>query len=94
MVLKVIGTNEEKKERGITIDLSFSNMSKGQQNIALLMFPGHEKLVKIYDCWSFWIWLCDVVISKWRNKTPNCWTYRNHKFIRTKRDNCSNYKKI
>ena len=38
-------TNEE-KERGITIDLSFSNMSKGQQNIAFIDVPGHEKLVK------------------------------------------------
>ncbi len=38
-------TNEE-KERGITIDLSFSNMTKGQQNIAFIDVPGHEKLVK------------------------------------------------
>ncbi|WP_298754193.1 selenocysteine-specific translation elongation factor [uncultured Arcobacter sp.] len=38
-------TNEE-KERGITIDLSFSNLSRGQQNIAFIDVPGHEKLVK------------------------------------------------
>jgi len=38
-------TNEE-KQRGITIDLSFSNLSKGQQNIAFIDVPGHEKLVK------------------------------------------------
>ena len=38
-------TNEE-KQRGITIDLSFSNMTKGQQNIAFIDVPGHEKLVK------------------------------------------------
>ena len=38
-------TNEE-KQRGITIDLSFSNLSRGQQNIAFIDVPGHEKLVK------------------------------------------------
>ncbi len=38
-------TNEE-KQRGITIDLSFSNLSKGQQNIAFIDVPGHEKLIK------------------------------------------------
>ncbi|WP_375723155.1 selenocysteine-specific translation elongation factor [Arcobacter sp. KX21116] len=38
-------TNEE-KQRGITIDLSFSNLTKGQQNIAFIDVPGHEKLVK------------------------------------------------
>ncbi|WP_418178661.1 selenocysteine-specific translation elongation factor [Aliarcobacter lanthieri] len=38
-------TNEE-QQRGITIDLSFSNLSLGQQNIAFIDVPGHEKLVK------------------------------------------------
>jgi len=38
-------TNEE-KQRGITIDLSFSNLSNGKQNIAFIDVPGHEKLVK------------------------------------------------
>jgi len=38
-------TNEE-KQRGITIDLSFSNLSLGQQNIAFIDVPGHEKLIK------------------------------------------------
>jgi len=38
-------TNEE-KQRGITIDLSFSNLSRAQQNIAFIDVPGHEKLVK------------------------------------------------
>ncbi|MGB9801617.1 MAG: GTP-binding protein, partial [Arcobacter sp.] len=38
-------TNEE-KQRGITIDLSFSNLTRGQQNIAFIDVPGHEKLVK------------------------------------------------
>ncbi|RBQ30580.1 selenocysteine-specific translation elongation factor [Arcobacter sp. FW59] len=39
-------TTNEEKERGITIDLSFSNLSLGQQNIAFIDVPGHEKLVK------------------------------------------------
>lgn len=39
-------TTNEEKQRGITIDLSFSNLSKGQQNIAFIDVPGHEKLVK------------------------------------------------
>lgn len=39
-------TTNEEKQREITIDLSFSNLSKGQQNIAFIDVPGHEKLVK------------------------------------------------
>lgn len=38
-------TNEEKR-RGITIELSFSNISKDDKNIAFIDVPGHEKLVK------------------------------------------------
>ncbi|NPA74400.1 MAG: selenocysteine-specific translation elongation factor, partial [Epsilonproteobacteria bacterium] len=37
---------EEEKEKGITIDLSFSNMSDGKTNIAFIDVPGHEKLIK------------------------------------------------
>lgn len=39
-------TTKEEKARGITIDLSFSNIQKGEQNIAFIDVPGHEKLVK------------------------------------------------
>ena len=39
-------TLKEEKERGITIDLSFSNISRGDRNIAFIDVPGHEKLVK------------------------------------------------
>ena len=39
-------TLREEKERGITIDLSFSNISQGEKNIAFIDVPGHEKLVK------------------------------------------------
>jgi selenocysteine-specific elongation factor len=37
---------EEEKRRGITIDLSFSNLKEGATNIAFIDVPGHEKLVK------------------------------------------------
>ena len=39
-------TTKEEKERGITIDLSFSNIKKDNKNIAFIDVPGHEKLVK------------------------------------------------
>ncbi len=36
----------EEKERGITIDLSFSNMRRGDVNVAFIDVPGHERLIK------------------------------------------------
>ncbi|SFZ98905.1 Selenocysteine-specific translation elongation factor [hydrothermal vent metagenome] len=39
-------TLKEEKDRGITIDLSFSNISQDGKNIAFIDVPGHEKLVK------------------------------------------------
>ncbi len=39
-------STREEKERGITIDLSFSNIKKDDKNIAFIDVPGHEKLVK------------------------------------------------
>ncbi len=37
---------EEEKKKGITIDLSFSNLNNGKTNIAFIDVPGHEKLIK------------------------------------------------
>ena len=37
---------KEEKQRGITIDLSFTNMQKNNVNVAFIDVPGHEKLVK------------------------------------------------
>lgn len=37
---------QEEKERGITLDLSFSHLSTPARNIAFIDVPGHEKLVK------------------------------------------------
>ena len=55
-------TNEE-KQRGITIDLSFSNLSRGQQNIAFIDVPGHEKLVKNMIAGAFGFDYVMLVIS-------------------------------
>jgi len=55
-------TNEE-KERGITIDLSFSNLSRAQQNIAFIDVPGHEKLVKNMIAGAFGFDYVMLVIS-------------------------------
>lgn len=37
---------EEEKKRGITIDLSFSNLKNNKTNIAFIDVPGHEGLIK------------------------------------------------
>ena len=39
-------STKEEQERGITIDLSFSNITQDDDNIAFIDVPGHEKLVK------------------------------------------------
>lgn len=36
----------QEKERGITLDLSFSNLQEGEKNLSFIDVPGHEKLVK------------------------------------------------
>ncbi len=39
-------TLKEEKQRGITIDLSFSNLENEDTNISFIDVPGHEKLIK------------------------------------------------
>ena len=56
-------TTKEEKERGITIDLSFSNLTRGQQNIAFIDVPGHEKLVKNMIAGAFGFDYVMLVIS-------------------------------
>ncbi|MFV0482409.1 MAG: selenocysteine-specific translation elongation factor [Campylobacteraceae bacterium] len=46
-------TLEEEKRRGITIDLSFSHLKAGFDNIAFIDVPGHEKLVKTMIAGAF-----------------------------------------
>lgn len=56
-------TTKEEKERGITIDLSFSNIKKGQHNIAFIDVPGHEKLVKNMIAGAFSFDCVMIVVS-------------------------------
>ncbi|WP_408938897.1 SelB C-terminal domain-containing protein [Helicobacter sp. MIT 00-7814] len=55
---------EEEKRRGITLDLSFSNLTLPNRNVAFIDVPGHEKLVKNMIAGAFGIdVLCLVVAS-------------------------------
>ena len=56
-------TLKEEKERGITIDLSFSNISKGEKNISFIDVPGHEKLIKNMISGAFGFDSVMIVIS-------------------------------
>ena len=56
-------TTKEEKQRGITIDLSFSNVSKDNQNIAFIDVPGHEKLVKNMIAGAFSFDCVMIVVS-------------------------------
>lgn len=56
-------STKEEKQRGITIDLSFSNLSKGKQNIAFIDVPGHEKLVKNMIAGAFSFDCVMIVVS-------------------------------
>ncbi len=56
-------TTKEEKQRGITIDLSFSNISDGTQNIAFIDVPGHEKLVKNMIAGAFSFDCVMIVVS-------------------------------
>ncbi|MCP4971897.1 MAG: selenocysteine-specific translation elongation factor [Arcobacter sp.] len=56
-------TTKEEKERGITIDLSFSNISKADKNIAFIDVPGHEKLVKNMIAGAFSFDCVMIVVS-------------------------------
>jgi selenocysteine-specific elongation factor len=55
-------TNEE-KQRGITIDLSFSNLTKDDKNIAFIDVPGHEKLIKNMIAGAFSFDAIMIVVS-------------------------------
>lgn len=56
-------TTNEEKQRGITIDLSFSNMQKDDKNIAFIDVPGHEKLVKNMIAGAFSFDVIMIVVS-------------------------------
>ena len=62
-------TNEE-KQRGITIDLSFSNLTQGEDNIAFIDVPGHEKLVKNMIAGAFSFDAVMIVVSSMEKIMP------------------------
>jgi selenocysteine-specific elongation factor len=71
-------TLKEEKERGITIDLSFSNLSNGEKNIAFIDVPGHEKLVKNMIAGAFGFDLVLIVVSAAEGVSPrqlSIWRY-------------------
>ena len=53
----------DERERGITLDLSFSNLSNGEKNIAFIDVPGHEKLVKNMIAGAFGLDYAMLVVS-------------------------------
>jgi selenocysteine-specific translation elongation factor len=54
---------EEEQKRGITIDLSFSNLSRNDQNIAFIDVPGHENLVKTMISGAYGFDVCLFVVA-------------------------------
>lgn len=54
---------KEELSRGITIDLSFSNLKKGEQNISFIDVPGHENLVKTMIGGAFSIDVALLVVA-------------------------------
>ena len=56
-------TTQEEKDRGITIDLSFSNMSRDGKNVAFIDVPGHEKLIKNMIAGAFSFDCVMIVVS-------------------------------
>ena len=56
-------TLEEEKKRGITINLSFSNLQNEDTNVAFIDVPGHEKLLKNMIAGAFGFDAAMVVID-------------------------------
>ncbi|MCI6989600.1 MAG: selenocysteine-specific translation elongation factor [Campylobacter sp.] len=54
---------QSEKERGITIDLSFSNLKSGENNIAFIDVPGHENLVKTMISGAYSFDACMLVVA-------------------------------
>ena len=51
------------KQKGITIDLSFSHLRRGEKNIAFIDVPGHENLVKTMISGAFGFSACLFVVD-------------------------------
>ncbi|MDD6055949.1 MAG: selenocysteine-specific translation elongation factor [Helicobacteraceae bacterium] len=55
--------SRQEKERGITLDLSFSNLRLGGRNLAFIDVPGHERLVKNMIAGAFGLDFMMLVIA-------------------------------
>ena len=56
-------SRKEEQERGITLDLSFSNCLSNNKNISFIDVPGHEKLVKHMIPGAFGMDYCLLVVA-------------------------------
>lgn len=63
-------TTKEEKQRGITIDLSFSNIKRDNKNISFIDVPGHEKLVKNMIAGAFSFDCVLIVVSAMEGIKP------------------------
>ncbi|WP_027326756.1 selenocysteine-specific translation elongation factor [Helicobacter pametensis] len=54
---------DEEKQRGITLDISFSNLTLPKRNIAFIDVPGHEKLIKHMVAGAFGVDLFCLIIA-------------------------------
>ncbi|RDU69572.1 selenocysteine-specific translation elongation factor [Helicobacter cholecystus] len=55
--------SKEEKARGITLDISFSNLKFPSRNIAFIDVPGHEKLIKNMIAGSFSVDVICLIIA-------------------------------
>lgn len=53
----------DERERGMTIDVSFSNIILGETNIAFIDVPGHEKLVKNMIAGAFGVDVLVLIVA-------------------------------
>lgn len=53
----------DEKERGMTIDISFSNIVLGDNNISFIDVPGHEKLVKNMISGAFGVDVVALIVA-------------------------------
>ena len=56
-------STKEEQQRGITIDLSFSNLTSDNKNVAFIDVPGHEKLIKNMIAGAFSFDCVMIVVS-------------------------------
>ncbi|TQR30335.1 selenocysteine-specific translation elongation factor [Campylobacter sp. MIT 99-7217] len=66
---------EEEKQRQITINLSFSNLSVGDKNLSFIDVPGHKDLVKTMVSGAFGFSACLFVVDINEGLMPQSWEH-------------------